>query len=242
MAGSRSTRGVGLRESPATTTATVRVAALVPAYQAAPHLGPVLAGIRAHLPADAIFVVDDGSTDATAEVARAAGVRVLQHERNRGKGAALLTGFEAASAAGFTHVITLDADGQHPPDCIPSFLAALPAAEIVVGSRLHDAATMPRDRLFSNRATAVILGALARQTILDGQSGYRSYELATVRRIQFEARGFMFESEILIKASRLGARIAHVEIPCVYGDQGSHINKTRNTLQFLALVGRSFFW
>ena len=205
-------------------------------------MGPVLAGIRAYLPAEAIFAVDDGSTDATAEVARAAGVRVLQHERNRGKGAALLTGFEAASAAGFTHVITLDADGQHPPDCIPSFLAALPAAEIVVGSRLHDAATMPRDRLFSNRATAVILGALARQTILDGQSGYRSYELATVRRIQFEASGFMFESEILIKASRLGARIAHVEIPCVYGDQGSHINKTRNTLQFLALVGRSFFW
>jgi len=219
-----------------------RVAALVPAYQAAPHLAAVLAGIRAQLPIDAIFVVDDGSTDATAQVARQAGVHVIQHAQNQGKGAALLTGFEAAAIAGFTHVITLDADGQHPPDCIPSFIAALPHAEIVVGSRLHDAATMPRDRLFSNRATAVILGALARQTILDGQSGYRLYALDVVRRIQFEARGFMFESEILIKASRAGARIGHVEIPCVYGDQGSHINKTRNTLQFLALVGRSFFW
>ena len=219
-----------------------RVAALVPAYQAAPHLPSVLAGIRAHLAADAIFVVDDGSTDDTAEVARRAGVQVVRHPHNQGKGAALLTGFEAAARAGFTHVITLDADGQHPPDCIPSFIAALPDAEIVVGSRLHDAATMPRDRRFSNRATAVILGALARQTILDGQSGYRLYALDVVRKIRFEARGFMFESEILIKASRAGARIGHVEIPCIYGDQGSHINKTRNTLQFLALVGRSFFW
>lgn len=219
-----------------------RVAALVPAYQAARHLPPVLEGIRAQLPAAAIFVVDDGSTDGTAEVAHRAGVQVLQHERNQGKGVALLTGFEAAANAGFTHVITLDADGQHPPDCIPRFLAAIPHAEIVIGSRLHDAGTMPRDRLFSNRATAVILGALARQTILDGQSGYRAYALEMLRKIRFEARGFMFESEILIKASRAGARIGHVEIPCIYGDQGSHINKTRNTLQFLALVGRSFFW
>ena len=219
-----------MQESAANAPGVARVAALVPAYQAAPHLDPVLAGIRAHLPADAIFVIDDGSTDATAEMARAAGVRVLQHERNQGKGAALMTGFEAARDAGFTHVITLDADGQHPPDCIPSFIAALPEAEIVIGSRLHDAATMPRDRLFSNRSTAVILGALARQTILDGQSGYRCYELATVRKIRFEARGFMFESEILIKASRAGARIGHVEIPCVYGDQGEpHQQDTQYT-------------
>jgi glycosyltransferase involved in cell wall biosynthesis len=229
-------------ESDATTTQPARVAALVPAYQAAQHLGPVLEGIRAELPREAIFVVDDGSTDGTADVARAAGVQLVQHPRNRGKGAALMTGFEAAAAAGFTHVITLDADGQHPPASIPAFIAMLPEADIVIGSRLHDAATMPRDRKFSNRATAAILGALAAQTILDGQSGYRLYHLGMVRAIRFEARGFMFESEILIKASRAGASIGHVSIPCVYGDQGSHINKTKNTLQFLALVGRSFFW
>lgn len=219
-----------------------RVAAVVPAYQAEAHLGGVLQRILAHLPPDAVFVVDDGSRDATAQVARQAGVQVLQQPQNRGKGAALVRGFEAARAAGFTHVVTLDADGQHPPECIPRFLAALADGDVIIGSRLHDPTAMPRERRLSNRATAAILSALAGQTIIDGQSGYRLLSLAALRGIRFGARGFMLESELLVKAARRGARIAHVPIPCVYGDETSHIHVVRDTLRFLWLVVRSFFW
>ena len=224
------------------THAAAGVAVLVPAYDAAPHLAAVLGGVRRHVGADAVFVVDDGSRDATAAIARAAGVRVLAHGANRGKGVALCTGFDAARAAGFTHALTLDADGQHPPACIPQFLAARDLAEIVIGWRLADPMQMPRARRLSNRATAAMLSALAGQTILDGQCGYRLLNLEAVRGLPCGNRGFMFESELLVRAARRGARLAHVAIPCVYGDQTSHVHAAQDTLRFLQLVARSFFW
>jgi dolichol-phosphate mannosyltransferase len=217
-------------------------AAVIPAFDAQTHLAAVLAGVARHLPADATIVVDDGSRDATAAIARGFGVRLVQHARNRGKGAALVTGFEAARTAGFAHVVTLDSDGQHPPDCIPRFLAARDRADIVVGWRLAEPMQMPAARRLSNRATAAILSALAGQTILDGQCGYRLIALDALRGIRFASTGFMFESELLVRAARAGARLAHVSIPCVYGDQTSHVHAATDTLRFLALVGRSFFW
>jgi glycosyltransferase involved in cell wall biosynthesis len=218
------------------------VAAVVPAYQAAAHLAEVLDGVLHWFDPSAVFVIDDGSRDRTPEIAREAGVRLVQHAQNRGKGAALQTGFEAARRGGYTHVLTIDADGQHPPACIPSFLAARDQGDIVIGSRLHNPTGMPRERLFSNRATAAILSALAGQTILDAQSGYRLHRLAAIVGLQLAARGYMLESEILVHASRAGARIAHVPIPCIYGDEKSGIHPVYDTLRFLWLVVRSFFW
>jgi glycosyltransferase involved in cell wall biosynthesis len=218
------------------------VAVVVPAYDAAAGLGPVLAGVLHYFDSGAVFVIDDGSRDRTAEIARDAGVRLVQHPQNRGKGAALQTGFDAARRGGYTHVLTIDADGQHPPDCIPSFLAARDCGDIVIGSRLHDPVGMPRERLFSNRATAAILSALANQEILDGQSGYRLHALDAIEGLALASRGYMLESEILVRASRAGARIAHVPIPCIYGDQKSGIHPVHDTLRFLWLVVRSFFW
>jgi glycosyltransferase involved in cell wall biosynthesis len=218
------------------------VAAVIPAYEAAPYLETVLRGVQEYLEARAIFVIDDGSRDATGAIARAAGVHVFDHPHNQGKGAALRTGFEAARHAGFTHVLTLDADGQHPPACIPHFLAVRDRAEIVIGWRLHDPSAMPAARRMSNRATAAILSALAGQSILDGQSGYRLLALAPLAGLRFSARGFMLESELLVRAARAGARIGHVPIPCIYGTQTSHIHVAADTARFLWLVGRSFFW
>jgi len=218
------------------------VAVVVPAYDAATGLGAVLAGVLRHIDAGAVFVIDDGSRDRTADIAREAGVRLVQHAENRGKGAALQTGFEAARRGGYSHVLTIDADGQHLPECIPAFLAARDSGDIVIGSRLHDPVGMPRERLFSNRATAAILSALANQTILDGQSGYRLHALAAIDGMPLASRGYMLESEILVRASRAGARIAHVPIPCIYGDQQSGIHPVHDKLRFLWLVVRSFFW
>jgi glycosyltransferase involved in cell wall biosynthesis len=222
--------------------ATAGIAAILPAFDAALALDPVLAEVCTYFQPGAVIVVDDGSRDATAAIARQHGVRLVQHGENRGKGAALCTGFGAARDAGFTHVLTLDADGQHPPACIPRFVAARAAADIVLGTRLADPAGMPRARLLSNRATAAILSALAGQEILDGQCGYRLLALDAVTQLPLRSRGFMLESELLVRASRRGARITHVPIPCVYGAESSHIHVARDTLKFLWLVVRSFFW
>ena len=218
------------------------VAVVVPAYQAAAYLDDVLPRVLQQVAPGAVFVIDDGSTDATSEVARRHGVQVQRHSHNQGKGAALATGFAAARAAGFTHVVTLDADGQHPPESIPRFLAVAGQAEVVIGWRLHDPTAMPRARRLSNNATAAILSALAGQTILDGQSGYRLYALKSLEGLRLASRGFMLESELLVRAARAGARIGHVPIPCVYGAETSHIHAAHDTLRFLWLVGRSFFW
>ena len=219
--------------------AELRIVVVIPAFQAAATVRAVVAGARTVAP---VYLVDDGSTDGTGDAARETDATLLTHATNRGKGAALATGIAAALAGGAEVIVTLDADGQHPPACIPLFLAALPEADIVIGSRLHDASTMPRERRLSNRATAAILSALAGQTIVDGQSGYRLLVLDALDGLDLAACGFMFESELLVKASRHGARIAHVPIPCVYADEKSHIRAPADTLRFLWLVVRSFFW
>lgn len=215
---------------------------VIPAYQAAAHLDDVLPRVLHHVAPSAVFVIDDGSSDGTGDRAQQHGVRVVRQAQNRGKGAALVAGFAVARDAGFTHVVTLDADGQHPPECIPRFLAVADQAEIVIGWRLHDPGAMPRPRRLSNHATAAILSALAGQTILDGQSGYRLYALPALAGLRLASPGFMLESELLVRAARAGARIGHVPIPCVYGAETSHIHAGRDTLRFLWLVGRSFFW
>src|SRR5438045_9641196 len=110
------------------------VAALVPAYQAAAHLGEVLLGLAALPERPHVLVVDDGSRDATAEVGRQFGAEVHSFAANRGKGYALLAGFDRLRD--YDGVVTLDADGQHPPECVPAFIAAFDeATDLVLGAR-----------------------------------------------------------------------------------------------------------
>src|SRR5919108_4433441 len=102
---------------------------IVPVYNEAPTIGTVVALAREHAP---VVVVDDGSTDASAAIARVAGADVVGHRRRLGKGQALRTGIAAARARGATHVVTLDGDGQHDPDDVPALLAAVAPRTIVV--------------------------------------------------------------------------------------------------------------
>src|SRR5690349_5071157 len=103
----------------------MRVVALIPAYQAAAHVGEVILRLQRLPDPPDILVVDDGSRDATAEVARTLGARVHSLAGNRGKGHALLAGF--ALLGDCDAVITLDADAQHPPECVPAFVRAAEA-------------------------------------------------------------------------------------------------------------------
>src|SRR5262249_10057138 len=157
----------------------MRACAIVPAYDAAPTVGGVVAGLRQVLaPRDdgTVFVVDDGSTDATAEAARGAGGRVIQHGRNCGKGMAIMTGLIAAQTTGFDVAITVDADGQHLPDEVPRLLAASDdPGDLVLGLRDLVAAGAPRSNRFGNRVSNYWISLFAGRPLRDTQCGMRRY-------------------------------------------------------------------
>src|SRR5208337_4108581 len=153
--------------------ARARIAVLIPAYNAAASLGGVIEGIKGYL--SSIVVVDDGSSDATAEVARAAGVQVLRHQINRGKGVALRTGFWFLLHEGYETIITMDADGQHDPSYIPLLIDASEeeGGDIVVGSRAGEFNAMSRLRRFWNQLGVKAVSKLIGTPLTDTQSGYR---------------------------------------------------------------------
>ena len=213
----------------------MRVAALVPAYQAAPWIGDVIARLQALDPAPEVLVVDDGSRDATALVAREAGARVLSFAGNRGKGAALVAGFRAL--AEFDAVITLDADGQHPPECVPDFVrSAEQGADVVLGVRVRSRA-MPPARRFANAFSSGWSSALAGCRVSDSQCGYRLFRRAVLSRTPLGGGRYEVETEMAVRAARLGFRFAEVPIPTVYGGE-SHLRLTRDVPRIVLTLAR----
>jgi glycosyltransferase involved in cell wall biosynthesis len=204
----------------------------------------VIADVSRHVPRERIIVVDDGSSDETATVARTAGVVLIEHPRNLGKGAALRTGILAAGERGWRFAITLDADGQHNPDEIPAFIERWveTGADIIVGDRMAATGEMPALRLWTNRLTSRVVSTLARARIPDSQNGYRMISTEVFARIPLETSRYDTESEILIRAGRGGAVIASVPVTTIYGEEVSSINPLVDTLRFFRMVLKALFW
>ncbi|MFH1754134.1 MAG: glycosyltransferase family 2 protein [Candidatus Latescibacterota bacterium] len=221
-----------------------QTAIVIPAYNAASHLRDVIRRCRAIIPNERIIVVDDGSSDASFAIAHEEGVTAIKHQENWGKGKALSTGIHKAQEMGAAYAFTIDADGQHDPKAIPGFLAHLQktGADIIIGNRMSDVRDMPWLRVRTNRLTSWIISLVAGQKIPDSQSGYRLIKTALFVQIRLETRRYEAESELLIKASKLGAKIEAVPIETIYGEEVSSIHPLIDTLRFFRLVIKSFFW
>ncbi len=192
------------------------ITAILPAFNEEVSIGSVVLCTRQYV--DRVLVIDDGSTDRTAEIAELAGAEVIKHPANQGKGAALRTGFEAASGADI--IITMDTDGQNDPAEIPKLVAPILAgeADIVNGSRYiggNDKNTPAYRRVGQtvlDKATNLGSGL----SITDTQSGFRAFAADTVNAFRFKQNGFGIESEMLIDAAKAGHRINEVEIGVRY--------------------------
>ena len=222
------------------------IVAVIPAYECAATIGDVVRGVRRYL--GRVVVVDDGSADATAAEADAAGAQVVRFAGNRGKGAALQHGIELALdlAPPAPAILLMDGDGQHDPHDVPSFLAAWDAGagDLLIGSRLcgESAATIPRDRYWTNRIGSRILSWMTGWEIEDSQSGYRLAAADLLRRLPMVSRGYAVESEMLIKAANRKARLAHVPIRVIYEGNPSHYRPVLDTLRiaFWSIYWKSF--
>lgn len=216
----------------------VRVAVIIPAFREASGIADVVRGALRHV--DCVVVVDDCSPDETSERARAAGATVLRHQVNRGKGAALKTGFAFLAERGFTHGITLDGDGQHDTAQIPGFLAALadPRVDMVLGNRFTDLRGMPWLRRLVNRSMSWLISRICRCHIPDSQCGFRAVRVSLPAVQGARSDHYEYESEVLILAARARAVIRSVPVHTIYRGETSKIRPMNDTLRFLRLLWR----
>jgi glycosyltransferase involved in cell wall biosynthesis len=220
----------------------VKVAVLIPAFNAARTLEPVLRGALEQIPI--VAVIDDGSVDGTADVAARAGATVLKHEVNRGKGAALKTGFRWACEQRLDGVITLDADGQHLPREIPKFLACHgeTRGDLIIGGRAHLFGQMLPRRRIANEFSAWTIAFASGTNVTDAQSGYRFYSTPLLRSVKLRSNGFAMESEVIVRAGRGGFKVltTPIDLGFVDGLSTSHYKPLKDTLTIAGVVFRTF--
>jgi len=215
---------------------TAKGCALIPAYREGTRIAAVVRDVMAVCPH--VVVVDDGSPDDTAAAAKAAGATVLVHAVNRGKGAALNTGFQFAREQGYEFVVTLDGDGQHAATDIPGFIDvyAETGVPVVIGNRMAEPSAMPLIRRWTNRFMSWLLSRKMGQSVPDTQNGFRLYRTDVIPEMRVGTQGFSAESEILLELAARGVKMAAVPIKVIYGDEKSKIHPIRDTIRFFRML------
>ena len=210
------------------------LAVIVPAYNEVENLPETLRQMpRGEIADMRVIVVDDGSTDGTAEVARLGGADVVaRHERNRGLGAALRTGLEAAREMDARAAVYIDADGEYPPSQIPDLLAPIEAgdADYVLGSRYlgsRDGQTFTR--LVANYMFTALLCVASGRVITDGQTGFRAFSRRALERVEI-IHDYNYAQVMTLDLLKKGMRMREVPI--------SYRRRTRGS----SFIGPSYLW
>lgn len=207
--------------------------AIVPCLDEAPRIAAVVRELRPRVAH--VLVIDDGSRDETAEVARGAGAEVLRHAVPLGKGRCLREGWRVLADRGVPWAICLDGDGQHSPADVPGLIeaSARTEADLVVGNRFFQPTGMPWVRRATNLAMSRILSALAGSAFPDSQCGFRLLRPGRVAELQLETERFEIESEVLLAAVRAGWRIEFAPVRTIYRGERSKIRPLTDSGRWL---------
>lgn len=206
-------------------------AAVIPCFNEAGTIGGVVKATL--LEVKTVWVVNDGSSDGTGAEAEKAGARVIRHDVNLGKGAALRDGLTAARAAGFQYAVILDGDGQHDPAEIPKLIAAARAgADLVIGNRMGNCEGMDATRRFVNRWMSSRMEWRFGLKCPDSQCGFRCVRLEAWAGLKLRQNRFEVESEMIASFARAGLKISFVPVACLPARRPSRIRPIADTVRW----------
>lgn len=216
----------------------IKVGIVIPVYNHSKTLRDVV--VRALEINAEVMVVDDGSTDRGINSLIGLNVHILNHPVNLGKGAAILTAAKACRQMGMTHLVTVDADGQHNPDDFRRFVPVMqrnPYA-IVVGKRNFQAVNIPGLTRFGRHFSNFWFRLQTGHSLGDTQSGFRAYPLVVLEQLKLREKGFAFEVEVLVKAAWAGVKLKEVDVSVYYppaNERISHFHVFRDNLRLTLL-------
>lgn len=216
----------------------MKICVLIPAYNEAKAIGPLVSAIRRK--GLDVVVVDDGSADDTGSIAQSSGAHVIRHPQNKGKGVSLQDGFKYVLSRDYDGVITMDGDAQHGVDDLDAIITKANQFpdSVVTGNRMSDTKGMPWLRLMTNRFMSWLISLVCRQTIPDTQCGYRYIGTKVLSTIELTVEDYEIESEVLIQASKKGFKVYSVPIRTIYEGQVSKINPLRDTVRFFIYLAK----
>ena len=213
----------------------VNTSIIIPAYNEEESIVQTLKDVKRQFPKNDIFVVNDGSKDRTKEFAEAQGVHVLTHVINRGLGAALSTGIQAAIRSNVDIVVTFDADLQHLGKDVERLIKPIQnnKADAVIGSRFmskKDVELMPRIKRFGNTLLTGVTNILSDTTITDSQSGLRAFNREAAEKLIILCDKYEVSSEIIHQLGHHNLRILEIPIKAIYDDRS--VQRGTNQMPF----------
>ena len=214
-----------------------KICVIIPTYNNATTIRRVIEDVEKYC--SSIIVVNDGSTDDTAAILQSipSPIEVVSYPDNRGKGYALVTGFKKATALGYTHAITIDADGQHFADDIPCFIEGLKhnPEGFIVGCRNLTEENMPRQNTFANRFSNFWFRLQTGINLPDTQSGYRLYTLSSLKGLNLITSRYESELELLVYAAWAGVDITSVNVKVYYPPAEERVSHFRPIYDFFRI-------
>lgn len=213
-----------------------KILVALPAYNEERYIGSVI--LRARQYADEVIVLDDGSTDATSEIARLAGATVIRHEENKGYGAAIQSLLAEAKRKNPDVLVLLDADAQHNPDEIPSLIKSIisEGSDLVVGSRKQQKAKIPAYRRIGQGVLSYFSSILSKEKLSDSESGFRVFSRKAITVLEPRESGMAVSAETIADAAEKGLKITEVPISVAYTKDSSTLNPVRHGVGVLARI------
>jgi len=205
-----------------------KICAVIPTYNNCRTIGEVIVGVKKYI--KHIIVIDDGSTDDTKDIINTFdSIEIITFSKNKGKGAALRSGFKSAISQGFEYAITIDSDGQHYPENIPDFLEQIRENpdSLIIGSRNIEADGMPSKNTFANKFSNFWFWAETNQKLPDTQSGFRLYPIKLYKNTIFFTNKFEFEIEVLVRSTWSNIKIIPIPVKVYYAPEGERITHFR---------------